>query len=72
MALRRGPAHLSLGESRTARLLALAALSVMALVWLLPVAWALLTAFKSEQGASDPVHWFRPRHGLTLHGFSTV
>ena len=44
----------------------------MALVLLLPVAWALLTAFKSEQDASDPAHWFWPRHGFTFHGFSTV
>ncbi|MEU2923853.1 carbohydrate ABC transporter permease [Streptomyces sp. NPDC007251] len=72
VAVRRRAAHLSLGESRTARVLALAALSVLALVWLLPMAWALLTAFKSEQDASDPVHWLWPRHGLTFHGFSTV
>ncbi|WUO26396.1 carbohydrate ABC transporter permease [Streptomyces sp. NBC_00287] len=64
--------HLSLGEGRTSRLLALAALTVMALVWLLPMAWALLTAFKTEQDASDPVHWFWPQNGLTFDGFSTV
>ncbi|MER7574986.1 carbohydrate ABC transporter permease [Streptomyces sp. NPDC126514] len=64
--------HLSLGEGRTSRLLALTALTVTAAVWLLPMAWALLTAFKSEQDASDPGHWFWPRHGLTLHGFSAV
>ncbi|MEV6297597.1 carbohydrate ABC transporter permease [Streptomyces sp. NPDC051896] len=72
VAARRRAAHLSLGEGRTTRILALTALTAMALVWLLPVAWALLTAFKSEQDASDPVHWFWPRHGLTFHGFSTV
>ncbi len=68
----RGRTHLSLGEGRTSRLLALAALTVMAVVWLLPMAWALLTAFKTEQDASDPEHWFWPRHGLTFDGFSTV
>ncbi|MEU1462876.1 carbohydrate ABC transporter permease [Streptomyces sp. NPDC005727] len=64
--------NLTLGESRLARGLALAVLAVLALVWLLPMAWALLTAFKSEQDASDPGQWFLPRHGFTLHGFSTV
>ncbi|MFE2499898.1 carbohydrate ABC transporter permease [Streptomyces scopuliridis] len=72
---RRAPrprAHLTLGDGRTARVLALAALTVMALVWLLPMAWALLTAFKSEQDASDPAHWLLPPHGFTFQGFSTV
>jgi multiple sugar transport system permease protein len=73
---RRRPAerrtHLSLGDGRTPRVLALAALTVMALVWLLPMAWALLTAFKSEQDASDAAHWFWPSHGLTFQAFSTV
>lgn len=64
--------HLVLGDSRLARVLALAALAVLAAVWLLPMLWAVLTAFKSERDASDPEHWAWPRHGLTLKGFSTV
>ncbi|MFH8449547.1 carbohydrate ABC transporter permease [Streptomyces fungicidicus] len=68
---RRGP-NLTLGASRLSRTLALAALAVMALIWLLPMAWAVLTAFKSEQDASDPLHWIWPRGGFTLHGFRTV
>ncbi|MFD7118093.1 carbohydrate ABC transporter permease [Streptomyces sp. NPDC059922] len=64
--------HLTLGAGRTSRVLALAALTVMALVWLLPMAWALLTAFKSERDASDPLHWLLPAHGFTLQGFSAV
>jgi multiple sugar transport system permease protein len=64
--------HLSLGDGRTSRVLALAALTLMAVVWLLPMVWALLTAFKSERDASDPGHWFWPRQGFTLKGFSTV
>ncbi|WP_030864999.1 carbohydrate ABC transporter permease [Streptomyces sp. NRRL S-37] len=67
----RGP-HLTLGPGRLARALALAALAVMALIWLLPMAWAVLTAFKSEQDASDPLHWIWPRGGFTLDGFRTV
>ncbi|MGW1132958.1 carbohydrate ABC transporter permease [Streptomyces griseoluteus] len=64
--------NLTLGAGRTTRVLALAVLAVAALIWLLPIAWALLTAFKSEADASDPVHWIRPEHGFTLQAFSTV
>jgi multiple sugar transport system permease protein len=63
---------LTLGSGPLTRVLALAALAVAAVVWLLPMAWAVLTAFKSETDASDATHWFWPRHGFTLHGFSTV
>ncbi len=45
---------------------------MLALTWLLPMAWAVLTAFKSEQDASDPLHWFWPQGGFTLDGFRTV
>lgn len=69
---RRAPANLTLGESRTARVLAFVVLAVAALLWLLPMSWALLTAFKSEQDASDPLHWLWPEHGFTLDGFSSV
>ncbi|MGA5317248.1 carbohydrate ABC transporter permease [Streptomyces pseudogriseolus] len=69
--IHRGP-NLTLGASRTARSLALAALAVLAVVWLLPMAWAVFTAFKSEQDASDPVHWIWPQAGFTLDGFRTV
>ena len=68
----RSHANLTLGESRTARAAALAVLAVAALVWLLPMAWALLTAFKPEQDASNPLHWLWPEHGFTLRGFSSV
>ncbi|GAA2299607.1 carbohydrate ABC transporter permease [Streptomyces kunmingensis] len=68
----RSQTNLTLGASRTARVLALVVLGVAALVWLLPMAWALLTAFKSEQDASDPLHWLWPKHGFTLDGFSSV
>ncbi|MCO4700235.1 carbohydrate ABC transporter permease [Streptomyces sp. RO-S4] len=67
----RGP-NLTLGASRTARVLALAVLAALALTWLLPMAWAVLTAFKSEQDASDPLHWIWPQGGFTLDGFRTV
>ncbi|MEW1683389.1 carbohydrate ABC transporter permease [Streptomyces sp. T12] len=67
----RGP-NLTLGAGRTARVLALAVLAALALTWLLPMAWAVLTAFKSEQDASDPLHWIWPQGGFTLDGFRTV
>ncbi|MFJ8727977.1 carbohydrate ABC transporter permease [Streptomyces sp. NPDC093269] len=69
---RRSRTNLTLGDGALARVLALAALVVMTVIWLLPMAWALLTAFKSEADASDPAHWFRPRHGFTFRGFSSV
>ncbi|MFD7712719.1 carbohydrate ABC transporter permease [Streptomyces sp. NPDC059785] len=73
---RRAPARegspLVLGESRTARVLALAVLTLLAVVWLLPMAWALLTALKSEDDASDPVNWFWPGSGFTLSRFTDV
>ncbi|MEU6553396.1 carbohydrate ABC transporter permease [Streptomyces sp. NPDC046915] len=68
----RGRTNLTLGDGRLTRALALGALVLLGVVWLLPMTWALLTAFKSEADASDPAHWFWPRHGFTLHGFSTV
>ncbi|WP_338702820.1 carbohydrate ABC transporter permease [Streptomyces sp. Q6] len=68
----RSRTNLTLGESRTARVLALAVLAVAALVWLLPMAWAVLTAFKSEQDASNPLRWVWPEHGFTLQGFRSV
>ncbi|RII20423.1 L-arabinose transport system permease protein AraQ [Streptomyces sp. YIM 130001] len=64
--------NLTLGDSRVARVLALTALAIGALIWLLPMSWALLTAFKSEQDASDPLNWFWPENGFTLDGFSQV
>ncbi|WP_231157924.1 carbohydrate ABC transporter permease [Streptomyces sp. CNZ748] len=67
----RGP-NLTLGASRTARVLALTVLAALALTWLLPMGWAVLTAFKSEQDASDPLHWIWPQGGFTLDGFRTV
>lgn len=67
---RRG--NLTLGESRLARTLALVVLALLAAAWLLPMFWALLTAFKSETDASNPTDWFLPPNGFTLDGFRTV
>ncbi|MFD7702850.1 hypothetical protein [Streptomyces caelestis] len=69
--VRRGP-HLTLGAGRLSRALAPAALAVLAPIWLLPPAWAVLTAFKSERDAGDPLPWIRPQGGLTLNAFRTV
>ncbi|MFE7992666.1 carbohydrate ABC transporter permease [Streptomyces shenzhenensis] len=68
----RGGTNLTLGDGRRTRVLALTALTLLAAAWLLPMAWALLTAFKSEGDASDQAHWLWPRHGFTLQGFRTV
>ncbi|MYW63192.1 ABC transporter permease subunit [Streptomyces sp. SID8379] len=68
----RSTTNLTLGAGLTTRVLALAVLVIAALIWLLPMAWGVLTAFKSEQDASDPLHWLWPKHGFTLQAFSTV
>ncbi|WP_052863341.1 carbohydrate ABC transporter permease [Streptomyces niger] len=64
--------HHILGDGPLPRILALSALGVMAALWLLPLGWALFTALKSEQDASNADHWFWPQHGFTLDGFRTV
>ncbi|GHJ42149.1 carbohydrate ABC transporter permease [Streptomyces sp. TS71-3] len=64
--------NLTLGSGPLARILALAALAVLAAAWLLPLLWALLTSFKSEKDASDAAHWVWPGGGFTLEGFRTV
>jgi multiple sugar transport system permease protein len=64
--------NLTLGSGMLTRLLALLVLLVLALFWLLPMGWGLLTAFKSEQDASDPVHWFWPHGGFSLQAFRSV
>lgn len=57
---------------RPARVLGLAAISAMALVWLLPFLWALDTSFKSETAASAvPPRWI-PDDGFTLEAYRNV
>ncbi|VEG27794.1 carbohydrate ABC transporter permease [Actinomyces howellii] len=63
---------LLLGRSMTARVLAFAILGLLALSWLLPLAWAVDTSLKTEvQAQSLPLRWF-PEGGFTLENYRTV
>jgi multiple sugar transport system permease protein len=54
------------------RILATVIVSVLAVAWLIPFAWATLTAFKSEtEAASTPISWI-PASGFTLDAFTKV
>jgi multiple sugar transport system permease protein len=55
-----------------ARIAGTAIVSVLAVVWLLPYAWAAVTAFKPEtEAAATPLTWF-PESGFTLDAFTKV
>ncbi|MFF1530641.1 carbohydrate ABC transporter permease [Cellulomonas sp. NPDC058312] len=63
---------LVLGRSRTATVLAVVLLVVLAVTWLLPLLWAVDTSFKTEaQAQSVPLQWF-PDGGFTLENYRSV
>ncbi|MBP1233200.1 multiple sugar transport system permease protein [Arthrobacter sp. PvP102] len=54
------------------RMLATVIVSVLAVAWLVPFAWATVTALKSEtDAASTPISWI-PASGFTLDAFAKV
>jgi multiple sugar transport system permease protein len=54
------------------RVLATAVVTVLAVTWLVPFAWATVTALKSEtEAASTPISWL-PASGFTLDAFTKV
>lgn len=54
------------------RILATAIVAVLAVAWLIPFAWATLTALKTEtEAASSPISWI-PASGFTLDAFTKV
>ena len=54
------------------RILATVVVSVLAVAWLVPFAWATVTALKSEtDAASTPISWI-PATGFTLDAFAKV
>ncbi|MDR6506950.1 carbohydrate ABC transporter permease [Arthrobacter oryzae] len=54
------------------RILATAVVSVLAVAWLVPFAWATATALKTEtDAASTPISWI-PASGFTLDAFAKV
>ncbi len=63
--------RLLLGSSTGARVLAMAALILMALLWLLPFFWAIVTSFKSEVDAASPAE-FVPAGGWTVQAYLSV
>ncbi|MBK7820902.1 MAG: carbohydrate ABC transporter permease [Tessaracoccus sp.] len=63
---------LALGSSKTARILAGGVLVLLAVTWLVPFVWAVVTAFKTElQAQRLPLEWI-PADGFTLEQFRTV
>lgn len=63
---------LMLGESKVVRVLAILALLVAALLWLVPIAWAVLTSLKSEPDAAATPLQIMPEHGFTLDAYRGV
>jgi multiple sugar transport system permease protein len=67
-------AGLRIGErfASPGRIGAIVALVVLAVFWLLPFLWAVVTSFKSETAAAaTPVSWF-PDDGFTTNAYGTV
>jgi multiple sugar transport system permease protein len=67
-------AHIPARQKRTplSRILATVIVSILAVAWLIPFAWATLTALKSEtEAASTPISWI-PASGFTLDAFTKV
>ncbi|MFT3889427.1 MAG: carbohydrate ABC transporter permease [Arachnia sp.] len=63
---------LALGNSKAARIIAGVVLALLAITWLVPFAWAVSTAFKTElQAQRLPLEWI-PADGFTLEQFRTV
>jgi multiple sugar transport system permease protein len=65
-------ASVMLGGSRVARWVAMIALILFSLVWMLPLFWAILTSLKSEPDASAVPLRILPEHGFTLSAYSEV
>ncbi|MGC0141714.1 MULTISPECIES: carbohydrate ABC transporter permease [unclassified Pseudactinotalea] len=63
--------NLLLGSSTGGRVLSVAALILMTVIWLLPFAWAVITSFKSEVDAANPGELV-PEGGWTLGAYIGV
>lgn len=56
----------------TAKVLATLVTAILAVIWLIPFAWATVTAFKHEtEAAAAPITWL-PASGFTLDAFTEV
>jgi multiple sugar transport system permease protein len=67
----RAMTRLTLGTSWWARGLALAALVVLAVIWLVPLAWGVVTSFKTETDAAAGATWLPPS-GFTVEAYAAV
>ena len=67
----RAMTRLTLGASRRARALALVALVVLAVVWLVPFFWGIDTSFKTETDAATSATWIPPS-GFTTDAYEAV
>lgn len=63
--------RLLIGNRTLARVVAMAALIIMTVMWLLPFAWALVTSFKSETDAAASATW-TPPNGWTTQAYENV
>ena len=63
---------LTLGKSKTLRVVALVVLVLLSLSWLAPLLFGVVTSFKSEtDAAAAPVRWL-PENGFTLDAYRAV
>jgi multiple sugar transport system permease protein len=60
-----------LGAGHVPKAVAILALAFMTLLWLLPLAWALVTSFKTETDAAGGTDWI-PDHGFTLTAYRKI
>ncbi|WP_433340200.1 carbohydrate ABC transporter permease [Streptomyces sp. CA-253872] len=61
-----------LGSGPLPKVIALLALLVATVLWLLPLAWGLVTSFKSETDAATPDDGWIPTHGFTLGAYRKI
>ncbi|MFE9251590.1 carbohydrate ABC transporter permease [Streptomyces sp. NPDC007088] len=61
-----------LGTGPLPKIVASLALLVMTVLWLLPLAWALVTSFKTETDAASAGDGWIPEHGFTLDAYQKI
>ncbi|OON82897.1 carbohydrate ABC transporter permease [Streptomyces tsukubensis] len=60
-----------LGSGPAAKVVAIVALLLMTVMWLIPPAWMVVTSFKSEPDAAAPDGWM-PKHGFTADAYQKI
>lgn len=64
--------RLTLGSSRVATVIAIAALALAAMLWALPILFAVSVSFKTEADATAAPLRFWPEHGWTIDAYTAV